>query len=106
MKKQTGRPGRPSRDPDGGAPDLFQGRTVQRWTPQRKAALVAAVRSGRSQLDDVLVRFEVTEIELDQWSEAFNSYGIDGLKVTKRKGASRPASADRIGNARDVPCRG
>lgn len=73
------------RDDDPPKPDS----AYARWTPQRKAALVTEVRSGRRDIEGVYKEYGVTALELVNWAEAFDRYGLDGLKVTKVRGGDR-----------------
>lgn len=72
-----------------------------RWTPQRKAALVTEVRSGRRAVEDVYREHGVTALELVSWAEAFDRYGLDGLKVTKARGSDRNLE-NRMASSRAV----
>lgn len=56
-----------------------------RWTAQRKASLVIEVRMGELAVEDACAHYGVTLQELAAWSDAFESYGLEGLKVTKAK---------------------
>lgn len=62
---------------------MDQSRARQRWTPQRKAALVFDVQVGKRSFEDVAREFGVSELEFAEWARAYDLYGLDGLKVTK-----------------------
>jgi hypothetical protein len=57
-----------------------------RWTAQRKAELVVAITAGRIDAATACRQFGVDARELAAWCEAFERFGIEGLKVTKAQG--------------------
>jgi len=54
-----------------------------RWVPRRKAAVVAAVRSGKITMEEVLGRYQLSEEEFVSWQRAFETHGIAGLRATR-----------------------
>ena len=56
---------------------------TKRWVARRKAAVVAAVRSGRITMEEVLRRYQLTEEEFLSWQRAFEAHGIAGLRATR-----------------------
>jgi len=54
-----------------------------RWTIRRKAAVVAAVRSGTITLEEVLRRYQLSEEEFFSWQRAFEAHGLAGLRATR-----------------------
>jgi hypothetical protein len=56
---------------------------TRRWVVRRKAAVVAAVRSGRITLEEALRRWELTEEEYRSWERAFEEHGLPGLRSTR-----------------------
>ena len=54
-----------------------------RWIARRKAAVVAAVLSGRITIEEVLRRYQLTEEEFLSWQRAFEAHGIAGLRATR-----------------------
>jgi Protein of unknown function (DUF1153) len=56
---------------------------TKRWVVRRKAAVVAAVRSGRITLEEALRRYQLTEEEYRSWERAFEAYGLAGLRATR-----------------------
>jgi hypothetical protein len=60
-----------------------------RWTARRKAAVVAAVRSGRITMEEVLRRYQLSEEEFLSWQRAFEAQGIAGLRTTRIQQYSR-----------------
>jgi hypothetical protein len=57
---------------------------TRRWVIRRKAEVVAAVRGGLMTRDDALVRWQLSEEELDSWGLAFERHGLAGLRTTQR----------------------
>ena len=49
-----------------------------RWTPRRKAEIVAAVRSGLISVDGACHRYNLTNEEFASWECLFEKYGVDG----------------------------
>jgi uncharacterized protein DUF1153 len=49
--------------------------------PNKRAAVVLAVRSGALSLSEARVRYLLSEEELSQWEEAFDRDGIAGLQA-------------------------
>ena len=56
---------------------------VNRWVARRKAAVVAAVRSGAIGLEDACRRYELSEEEFHAWERGIESHGIAGLRSTR-----------------------
>jgi hypothetical protein len=56
---------------------------TRRWVVRRKAAVVAAVRSGRITIEEALRRYQLTEEEFLSWQRAFDSHGLPGLRATR-----------------------
>ncbi len=76
--------------------DLPPANTV-RWVARRKAAVVAAVRSGRITMEEALRRYQLSEEEFLSWQRAFEAYGLAGLRATRGQQyrGSRPPSGPR-----------
>ena len=55
---------------------------TKRWVVRRKAAVVTAVRSGRTTLEEALQRYQLTEEEYRSWERAFDQHGLPGLRST------------------------
>jgi Protein of unknown function (DUF1153) len=71
---------------------------TKRWVARHKAAVVAAVRRGLITREDAYRRYELSEEELSSWQLSFETYGIEGLRVTylqqyRGDGSSRLAEA-------------
>ena len=56
---------------------------TKRWVIRRKAAVVAAVRSGRITMEEALQRYQLSEEEFLSWQRAFESHGLPGLRATR-----------------------
>jgi hypothetical protein len=66
------------------AVDLPPSNTV-RWSPQRKASVVQAVRSGLIGLDEACRRYQLSPEEFLEWQQALKVHGVGGLSVTRSK---------------------
>jgi hypothetical protein len=56
-----------------------------RWTAQRKAAVVRALRSGTLERHEAYDRYLLSDGELRDWEETFDRDGISGLLVKTRE---------------------
>jgi hypothetical protein len=56
---------------------------TKRWVVRRKAAVVAAVHSGRITMEEALSRYQLTEEEFLSWQRAFEAHGLAGLRATR-----------------------
>jgi uncharacterized membrane protein len=54
-----------------------------RWTPVRKAAVVAAIDGKAVTRADMLARYNISDAELDGWYASINKAGTPGLRVTR-----------------------
>jgi uncharacterized protein DUF1153 len=54
-----------------------------RWIARRKAAIVAAVRSGAIGLAEACRRYELSEEEFRAWERGIDTHGIPGLRTTR-----------------------
>ena len=67
-----------------------------RWVASRKAAVVAAVSSGKITIEEACRRYQVSEEEFLAWQQALEIFGILGLHAgriqrQRRLRLSRPA---------------
>ncbi len=62
--------------------DLPPSDTV-RWVIRRKAELVAVIRGDLLSLEDACVRYQLSEEELESWSNSLARHGLRGLRSTK-----------------------
>jgi transposase-like protein len=56
---------------------------TKRWVVRRKAAVVAAVRSGGLTIEEACRVYQLSEEELLSWDRAFDLHGLAGLRVTR-----------------------
>ena len=67
---------------------------TRRWVVRRKAAVVAAVQSGKLTLQEACRRYNLSEEEFRGWQRAFEAHGLPGLRATRlqqyRISPSRP----------------
>ena len=56
-----------------------------RWTPRRKAEVVAAVAGGLLTFDEACERYSLSIEELTSWQRAVDRSGMPGLRVTRIK---------------------
>jgi hypothetical protein len=56
---------------------------TKRWGARRKAAVVMAVSGGMISLEEACHRYQMSEDEFLIWRRAFETYGLNGLQVTK-----------------------
>jgi hypothetical protein len=54
-----------------------------RWSPQRKAAVVEAVRNGLIGLDEAFRRYQLSAEEFLEWQQALKVHGVGGLSITR-----------------------
>ncbi len=55
-----------------------------KWTPRRKAQVVAAVRGGSLDLEEACDRYRMTVEEFLSWEESLDREGLDGLSAVRR----------------------
>lgn len=63
---------------------------ITRWTPARKAAVVARLAAGDVSRDRVISAYGLTHEELTGWEARHASHGQQGLRTTLRPGRARP----------------
>lgn len=56
---------------------------TKRWSPGRKAAVVAAARAGVITRGEACARYGLSEEELTAWEKAFDRNGVPGLRTTR-----------------------
>jgi Protein of unknown function (DUF1153) len=66
---------------------------TQRWVIRRKAAVVAAVRSGEITREEACRCYELSEEEFLSWERAFEIHGLAGLRATRIQQYRGPRSA-------------
>jgi hypothetical protein len=70
-----------------------------RWTPRRKAEVVAAVNGDLLTADEAFRRYGLTAEELASWEIAFRRSGVRGLRTTR---ISRQRHADKLSGTASV----
>jgi|SRR5690242_4673632 len=70
---------------------------TKRWVIRRKAAVVAAVRSGGITIEEACRCYQLSEEEFRSWERAFEIHGLAGLRTTRIRQyrAPRPARSPR-----------
>jgi Protein of unknown function (DUF1153) len=71
-----------------------------RWSPQRKASVVEAVRSGLIGLDEACRRYQLSPEEFQEWQQALEVHGVGGLSLIRFKYYRHPHRADGRWRAR------
>jgi transposase-like protein len=66
---------------------------TKRWVVRRKAAVVAAVRSGAITIEEACRVYQLSEEELVSWERAFETHGLAGLRATRVQQYRRPRRA-------------
>jgi hypothetical protein len=56
---------------------------TKRWSPSRKAAVVAATRTGLISREEACARYVMSDEELAEWEHAFDHNGVPGLRTTR-----------------------
>jgi Protein of unknown function (DUF1153) len=56
---------------------------TKRWSPSRKAAVVAAARAGLISREEVCARYMMSDEELVAWERAYDQNGVPGLRTTR-----------------------
>ena len=65
---------------------------TRRWVVRRKAAVVAAVQSGKITLEEACQRYQLTEEEFRSWQGAYEAHGLPGLRATRLQQYRSPRS--------------
>jgi transposase-like protein len=69
---------------------------TRRWVVRRKAAVVAAVQSGKITIEEACRRYNLSEEEFRAWQRAFEAHGLPGLRATRlQQYRSPPGSRPR-----------
>ncbi len=56
---------------------------TKRWSPSRKAAVVAAARSGLISREEACARYMMSDEELVAWERDLDQNGVAGLRTTR-----------------------
>jgi len=66
----------------GAAADLPPAET-QRWSAQRKAAVISAVRDGTISLEEACRRYQLSAEEFIAWQRGIETHGVGALRVSR-----------------------
>lgn len=55
---------------------------VVRWVPKRKAAVVAAILSGRMTIEEACERYSLSAEEILSWRNHIDRFGVKSLRST------------------------
>lgn len=66
---------------------------TRRWVVRRKAAVVAAVQSGKITIEEACRRYNLSEEEFRAWQRAFEAHGLPGLRATRLQQYRAPHSS-------------
>jgi transposase-like protein len=58
--------------------------STTRWVASRKAAVVAAVRTGRLTVDEACRRYQLSQEEFREWERHYEAEGVSGLRISTR----------------------
>ncbi|MFS0739856.1 DUF1153 domain-containing protein [Brevundimonas sp. 3P9-tot-E] len=61
-----------------------QGTWSERWTPQRKLAVVIVARQLGDRTEELCRFLQVEEEEIRQWEERFQDQGLEALRANSR----------------------
>jgi transposase-like protein len=91
----------PSGDPPGGRrlKENLPPPNTKRWVVRRKAAVVAAVRSGEVTIEEVCRAYQLSKEEFLSWERALEMHGLAGLHVTRLR---QYRASRRSGSIRDI----
>ena len=56
---------------------------TRRWVVRRKAAVVAAVNSGKITIEQACQVYQLSEEEFLSWQHAYETHGLRGLRTTR-----------------------
>jgi transposase-like protein len=68
--------------------------STKRWVVRRKAAVVAAVRSGGITVEEACRVYQLSEEEFRSWDRAFELHGLAGLRATRIQRYRRSRAED------------
>ncbi len=72
---------------------------TKRWSPGRKAAVVAATRTGLISREEACARYLLSDEELAEWEKAFDRNGVPGLRTTRQQSYRSAQTAPERGRA-------
>ncbi len=57
---------------------------IERWTAQRKAAIIVDVLKGKISVPEACRRYGFTQGEYREWADEFMRGGVEALKINRR----------------------
>lgn len=65
-------------------PPAAEPEKFERWTAQRKAAIILEVLKGQISVPEAARKYGFTQSEFREWAEEYHRGGVDALKVNKK----------------------
>jgi transposase-like protein len=65
-------------------PSIAEPEKFDRWTAQRKAAIILEVLKGQISVPEAARKYGFTQGEYRKWADEFMRGGVDALKVNRR----------------------
>jgi transposase-like protein len=68
---------------------------IERWTAQRKAAIIVEVMKGQISVPEAARKYGFTQNEYRRWADEYHRAGVEALKVNAkiRTRSTRPRSS-------------
>jgi transposase-like protein len=57
---------------------------IERWTAQRKAAIILEVLKGRISVPEACRKYGFTQGAFREWADEYHRAGVDALKINKK----------------------
>ena len=67
-----------------GKPDPAEEPKIERWTAQRKAAIIVDVLKGMISVPEACRKYGITQGEYREWADEFMRGGIEAPKINKK----------------------
>jgi transposase-like protein len=68
----------------GSSPPAPEPEKFERWTAQRKAAIILDVIKGKISVPEAARKYGFTQSEFREWADEYHRAGVDALKVNKK----------------------
>jgi len=68
----------------GKSPQPAEPEAIERWTAQRKAAIILEILKGQISVPEAARKYGFTQGEYRKWADEFMRGGIDALKVNRK----------------------
>jgi transposase-like protein len=70
---------------------------IERWTAQRKAAIIVEVMKGQISVPEAARKYGFTQNEYRHWADEYHRAGVEALKVNRKdQGAKYEAEIKRL----------